>query len=274
MSLPPHGYPLAAVVSPRLHVIETVDSTNAKLLADAAADPAGHPHLSVLLTRDQRAGRGRLDRVWTAPPGTALAVSVLLDVAAVAHADRGWIPLVAGAALRQAIAAQLAGLEVTLKWPNDVLVSGLKISGILAEVLPDDPHRVVVGAGVNTTMSDADRPVPTATSFAALGREVDEDRLVADYLTALRDGIADLAVSGADGVRDGIAEVCATLGTDVEVSLPDGTVLTGRADRLDAEGRLVVASGGTAPLSGSGTEAVVSAGDVVHVRPPRPAGTA
>ncbi|CAI9392723.1 biotin--[acetyl-CoA-carboxylase] ligase [Microbacterium sp. T2.11-28] len=252
------GYPLAAAVSPRFQVADTVDSTNAALLAGAAADPLGHPHLSVLLTRDQRAGRGRLGRSWTAPPGTALAVSVLLEVGAVAHADRGWIPLVAGAAMRRAIAAQLVGLEVALKWPNDVLVSDLKISGILTEVLASDPHRVVVGAGVNTTMTEADLPLPTATSFAALGREVDEDRLVADYLTALRDGIAALSVSGSGGVAEEIAAVCTTLGSDVAVSLPDGTTLDGRAERLDAEGRLVVAT--------AGTEAVVSAGDVVHVR--------
>lgn len=255
------GYPLAAAVSPRVQVVETVDSTNATLLRDAAEDPDGHPHLSVVLTRDQRAGRGRLDRSWTTPPGTALAVSVLLDVAAVADADRGWIPLVAGAAMRRAVADQLTGLVVALKWPNDVLVTGLKIAGILAEVVPSDPQRVVVGVGVNTLMPGADLPVPTATSFAALGREVDEDRLVADFLTVLRDGIAALAVSGSDGVRERIEEVCATLGTDVSVTLPDGTTLVGRAERLDAAGRLVVAT--------SGTEAVVSAGDVVHVRAQR-----
>lgn len=258
MSLPSAGYPLAAAVTPRLQVVETIDSTNAKLLRDATDDPDGHPHLSAVVTTDQRAGRGRLDRSWTTPPGTALAVSVLLDAGAVAPADRGWIPLIAGAAMRRAVADQLTGLEVTLKWPNDVLVDGLKISGILAEVLAGDPHRVVVGAGVNTAMASVDLPVPTATSFAALGRTVDDDRLLAEYLTVLRDGVAALAVSGAAGVRERIEEVCATLGSDVAVALPDGVTLSGRAERLDAEGRLVVSS--------AGVESVVSAGDVVHVR--------
>ena len=264
MSIPAPGYPLAAAVTPRLHVIETVDSTNAKLVRDATDDPDGHPHLSVVFTRDQRAGRGRLDRSWTTPPGTAMAVSVLLDVAAVAHEDRGWIPLVAGAAMRRAVAAQLVGLVVTLKWPNDVLVSDLKICGILAEVLPGDPHRVVVGAGVNTQMAPIDLPVPTATSFAALGREADEDRLLADYLEGLRDGIAALAVGGPDEVRGDIEDACSTIGSEVTVTLPDGadgraaTTLEGIAVRLDAEGRLV--------LDVHGVETVVSAGDVVHVR--------
>lgn len=258
MSMPTEGYPLAAAVSPRLQVIEEVDSTNAKLLRDAAGDVHGHPHLSVLLTRDQRAGRGRLDRSWTTPAGSALAVSVVLRVSAVAPADRGWIPLIAGAAMTRAIAAQLTGLQVTLKWPNDVLVERQKICGILAEVLPSDPHVVIVGAGVNTSMAAADLPVTTATSFAALGREADEDRLLADYLTFLRDDIATLAVHGGAAVAPTVSALCATIGADVAASLPDGTVLQGQAVRLDTEGRIVIAA--------AGVESVVSAADIVHLR--------
>ena len=197
-------------------------------------------------------------------------------VAAVEVADRGWIPLVAGSAMRQAIAAQLPGRAVTLKWPNDVLVGekdggpARKISGILAEVLPSDPMAVVVGAGVNTTMETVDLPVPTATSFADQGVDVDEDRLLADYLEALRDGIAALAVGGHAAVADEIAEHCSTLGEEVSVSLPApaseagepggdvDTTLRGVAVRLDASGGLVVQS--------AGVERVVNAGDVVHVR--------
>lgn len=276
MPIPTQGFPRAAAVTPRLQVVDSVDSTNAKLLRDAAADPDGHPHLAVVVTDDQRAGRGRLGRVWAAPAGTALAISVLLRVAAVEVADRGWIPLVAGSAMRRAIAAQLPGRAVTLKWPNDVLVGekdggpSRKISGILAEVLPTDPMAVVVGAGVNTTMETVDLPVPTATSFADQGVDVDEDRLLADYLEALRDGVAALAVGGHAAVADEIAEHCSTLGEEVSVSLPvpaseagepggdvDAT-LRGVAVRLDASGRLVVES--------AGVETVVNAGDVVHVR--------
>ena len=276
MPIPTQGFPRAAAVSPRLQVVDSVDSTNAKLLRDAAVDPDGHPHLAVVVTDDQRAGHGRLGRVWVAPAGTALAISVLLRVAAVEVADRGWIPLVAGSAMRQAIAAQLPGRAVTLKWPNDVLVGekdggpARKISGILAEVLPSDPMAVVVGAGVNTTMETVDLPVPTATSFADQGVDVDEDRLLADYLEALRDGIAALAVGGHAAVADEIAEHCSTLGEEVSVSLPApaseagepggdvDTTLRGVAVRLDASGGLVVQN--------AGVERVVNAGDVVHVR--------
>ena len=259
MSIPTEGYPLTAAVSPRVHVIDTVDSTNAKLVRDAEDDPDGHPHLSVLLTRDQRASRGRLSRTWVTPPGSALAVSVLLRVGAVAVHDRGWIPLVAGAAMVDAVAAQLPAHDVAVKWPNDVLVDGRKICGILVEVVPSDPHTVVVGAGVNTTMSEAELPVPTATSFAALRAVADEDRLVAVFLDALRDRIARLAVGGGAAVASDVVARCGTLGTRVTVSLPDGGVIEGTAARLDADGRLVVATD-------DGPESVVGAGDVVHVR--------
>jgi BirA family transcriptional regulator, biotin operon repressor / biotin---[acetyl-CoA-carboxylase] ligase len=264
MPIPESGYPLAAAVSPRVQVAESTDSTNADVVAAATADPAGWPHLSLLLTADQRAGRGRLDRTWTAPPGTALAVSVVLRVGDIPPVGRGWLPLIAGAAMTRAISAQLraTGHTVGLKWPNDVLVDGGKICGILAEILPADPDAVVVGAGVNTRMAKADLPVTTATSFEAIGREADEDRLLADYLTAIDEQLTALAAARGDaagaGILGEIEALCSTIGSDVRVSLPDGEVLEGRAIRLDAGGRLVVAS--------DVGETPVSAGDVVHVR--------
>ncbi|MFT4211414.1 MAG: biotin--[acetyl-CoA-carboxylase] ligase [Microbacterium sp.] len=264
MSTPEHGYPLVAQISPRVQVVDTTGSTNADVVAAAAADPGGWPHLSLLLTTDQRHGRGRLDRTWTAPAGTALAVSVVARVPGLPVHARGWIPLIAGTAMARAVGAQLgpAALDVAVKWPNDVLVAGKKICGILAEAVPAHPDAVVVGAGVNTRMRPEDLPVTTATSFAALGHEADEDRLLADYLTQLRDLLAALTDAGGDaeaaGIRDAVSAACATLGAEVTVSLPDGSQLTGTAARLDAEGRLVVAR--------EGVEAVVAAGDVTHVR--------
>ncbi|TFV83812.1 biotin--[acetyl-CoA-carboxylase] ligase [Microbacterium sp. dk485] len=264
MPIPEEGYPLAAAVSPRVQVVETTDSTNADVLAAAEEDPAGWPHLSMLVTHDQRAGRGRLDRAWTAAPGTALALSVLVRVPGLPAHARGWIPLAAGAAMTRAVAAQLAGTGNTaaLKWPNDVLVDGGKICGILAEVVPGDTDAIVVGAGVNTRMTRADLPVATAVSFASLGLECDDDRLLADYLRALDEHVQALLSSHGDAAASGVLgeveALCATLGSDVRVSLPDGTTLAGRGQRIDGDGRLVVATG----LE----EIPVSAGDVVHVR--------
>jgi BirA family biotin operon repressor/biotin-[acetyl-CoA-carboxylase] ligase len=264
MPIPSEGYPLAASLSPRLQVVETTDSTNADVVAAASADLDSWPHLSVLLTTDQRAGRGRLDRVWTAPPQTALAVSVLVRVERLPVASRGWIPLIAGAAMTRAVAAQLRGTGNTaeLKWPNDVLVDGAKISGILAEALPENMGAVVIGAGVNTRMTRADLPVATATSFAAVGLECDDDRLLSHYLEALDEQLQALITAGGDAAASGVLgeveALCATLGKDVVVSLPDDRVLEGRAQRIDPDGRLVVVVGGV--------ETPVAAGDVTHVR--------
>ncbi|GAA1984755.1 biotin--[acetyl-CoA-carboxylase] ligase [Microbacterium pumilum] len=265
MTVPQQGYPLAAAISPRVQVIETTDSTNADVIAHVTSAPNEWPHLSLLVTTDQRAGRGRLDRTWTAPPGTALAVSVLVLVGGIPPHMRGWIPLVAGAAMTRAVAAQLRGSGHTagLKWPNDVLLDGGKLCGILAEVVPGEPDAVVIGAGVNTRMPRTDLPVETATSFESVGLQADEDRLLADFLLSLDEQLTALATAGGDaaaaGVLGEVEALCTTIGSDVVVSLPDGTKLEGRAQRLDVEGRLVVSSP-------SGVETPVSAGDVVHVR--------
>lgn len=265
MPIPEHGYPLAASVSPRVQVVETTDSTNADVVAHVQEAPDEWPHLSLLLTTDQRAGRGRLDRTWTTPPGTALALSVVVEVGAIPGTARGWIPLIAGAAMTRAVGAQLSGTAHTarLKWPNDVLLDGAKVCGILAEVVPGLPDIVVIGAGVNTRMPASDLPVETATSFEALGLVADEDRLIADYLSALKEQLDALigarGSAAAAGLLGEIEALCSTIGSDVAVTLPDGEVLRGRAQRIDEDGRLVV-------VQQSEFESAVSAGDVVHVR--------
>lgn len=264
MAFPTEGYPLTAAVSPRAQVVEATDSTNADVVQHVIAEPAAWPHLSLLLTTDQRAGRGRLDRSWVTPAGTALAVSVVVHVDALPPASRGWVSLIAGAAMTRAVGAQIgSGHSTTLKWPNDVLVDGGKVCGILAEVVPGHPDVVIVGSGVNTRMPKADLPVETATSFASLGVVCDEDRLLADYLVALDEQLSALAASHGDAAAAGVlAEVealCSTVGSEVVVSLPDGETLRGRAQRIDPDGRLVV-------VQAAEFESIVSAGDVVHVR--------
>ncbi|HAQ59715.1 MAG TPA: biotin--[acetyl-CoA-carboxylase] ligase [Microbacterium sp.] len=255
-----------AAAAARIVIAERTGSTNTDLVRNRAQDPEAWPNLSVLVTDDQTDGRGRLGRSWTAPAGTALAVSVVLDVAGVGQADRGWVPLLAGVAVTRAIAAQLDETHtVRMKWPNDVLVDGRKISGILAEAVPGAPAAIVVGTGVNTAMAPEQLPVPTATSFATLGISVTPeliDTVLADYLTALGELVGALLLEGGDasssGVHDEVEALCATLGSSVRVHLPDGSELVGEALRLGPHGELVVRTGVD--------ETSVVAGDVVHVR--------
>lgn len=251
-------FPRAKGVVARLETVARTGSTNADLRAHAD-DVEAWPHLSTLITRDQTAGRGRLDRTWVAPDGTALAISVLLRELPADQASRGWVPLAAGEAMAQAVAAQLPGHDVAVKWPNDVLVDGRKICGILAEATQD---AVVVGAGVNTAMAPEQLPVPTATSFAALGVDVDEDELLAAYLRVLGDHLSALIAAGdavTSGLHAAVTARCATIGQEVRVSLPGGRLREGTATALDANGRLLVVA--------EGAEHAISAGDVVHVRP-------
>src|SRR5579875_1879015 len=125
-------------------VVALTGSTNADLLAAAAA---GAPEGRVLAAEEQTAGRGRLGRSWASVPGGSLTFSVLLRPAEVAGSGRGWLPLLTGGAVATAVRA-VAGVEGTLKWPNDVLVGDGKLAGILAEQTPD-ASAVVVGIGLN-----------------------------------------------------------------------------------------------------------------------------
>ncbi|GAB2685883.1 biotin--[acetyl-CoA-carboxylase] ligase [Thalassiella azotivora] len=249
----------------RLDVVASTASTNADLLA-VAGDPAW-PDLSVLVTDDQRAGRGRLGRTWTTPPGDALAVSVLLRPSPPV-ACWGWVPLLTGLAVVDALRS-VAGVDAGLKWPNDVLVPGpdgahRKVCGVLAEVAPRG-DAVVVGAGVNVRQPAERLPVPTATSLLLAGADQADppavlaavlDRLVRRY----RDWCAADGDARASGLHAAVGERCLTLGRPVRVELPGGRPpLLGTAREVDAQGRLVVATA-AGPVA-------VSAGEVVHLRP-------
>ncbi len=203
---------------------------------------------------EQTEGRGRLGRGWSTPPGTAIAVSVLVP----ATDTPAWLPLAAGLAVQRAI-TDLTGLLPVLKWPNDVLLptdEDRKVCGILCELVPGG---VIVGTGINVAQSRAELPVPTATSLALAGApRVDRARLTAAYLHHLAD-LHERVSRGDVAVREDYLAVCRTLGTDVDVHLPDGSHLLGRATGVDAQGRLVV--------GGADGDHSVAAGDVVHVRP-------
>lgn len=262
-------FPASRAVAREFVALAEVTSTNDELRAMAAARSL--PDLAVVVTLNQTAGRGRLDRVWVSPPGRALAVSVLLRPVLpggepVAMDRYGWIPLLAGLAMTRAVGTLVTRHDVSLKWPNDVLIDGRKVSGLLAELLPDDAG-IVVGAGLNLSTPQSDLPVPTATSLSLNGVAVTAelaDVALAAYLgelTSLWSGyLAAGADAGASGIRDAVSAACSTLGQPVRVSLPDGAELLGTAVDLDTAGRLRIRSATDAPLQ------TVAAGDITHLR--------
>ncbi len=158
----------------RLDVVAETGSTNADLLDRSAAgeDIDG----SVLLAEYQSAGRGRHGRHWSAPPLTQIALSVGIDGSSVPRTGWGWLPLATGVAVADALNAldSTAGVPAGLKWPNDVLVDGGKLAGILAEVAAP-ASTIVVGLGLNVTLTAEEAPDPAATSLLLLGA-APEDR--------------------------------------------------------------------------------------------------
>jgi BirA family transcriptional regulator, biotin operon repressor / biotin---[acetyl-CoA-carboxylase] ligase len=216
-------------------VVDSTGSTNADLLR-AAAD--GAPDRTVLMARHQSAGRGRLDRRWEAPPGANLLVSLLFrDVPVHPHVLTQRVGLAAIAACQET-----AGVQPVLKWPNDLLLHGAKLAGVLAQAQLGAHPGVVVGIGINVGWAPQDA--------AQLGDGVEPVALLAAMLRAY-DALP-------DDVWLSYREHLDTLGRQVRVSLPDGEV-TGRALDVEPDGRLIV-------VDECGVTHRFAVGDVVHLR--------
>jgi BirA family biotin operon repressor/biotin-[acetyl-CoA-carboxylase] ligase len=251
-------YPKTSLVASGLLALAETGSTNHDLLALAASDQ--HPEFFTLITEFQTAGRGRLDRKWQAAPGSSVMASVLVRPSFKNDSAIGWLSLMMAEAVKSALAE--VGIESKIKWPNDVLVKGQKISGILAEA-NSDLSAVVVGFGINVNQSAQELPTGSATSLLVEGAtSLDRDSLLAQTLSHFQQLYLDLAEAGGDAVASGlrarIIEASATIGELVEVSFPDGSSAVGEAIGIDEGGRLQVLS--------STKTLTVSAGDVLHLR--------
>lgn len=249
----------------RLDVVDETGSTNADLISRAAAgeDVAG----AVLIAENQIAGRGRNGRTWSAVPRAQVTMSMSIPTAGLPAATWGWVPLVTGLAVVDAV-SEVAGVRAGLKWPNDVLAgpeSG-KLAGILAEVsVPAGV--IVVGVGLNVSLRQEELPDPGATSLLALGAvDVDRTTLVAATLRQMARRVD--ALRRSEGVDpelvDEYVERSLTVGRRVRAMLPGDREVVGQAVGVDEQGRLRIDTGDT----GTGSDVVVvSAGDIVHLRP-------
>jgi BirA family biotin operon repressor/biotin-[acetyl-CoA-carboxylase] ligase len=236
--------------------LEQTGSTNRDLLERAARCQEFH----VLATNFQSAGRGRMDRRWEAEPGSSVMASILLRPRFLEPEGIGWLSLLAALAINQAVAS--FGVSPRVKWPNDVLVQGKKISGILAEASAD-LSTVVLGFGINASQSQAELPVETATSLSIeTSKQVNRDELLAKVIQNITSIYSELALAEgnaeASGLRQALLEASGTIGRQVVVEFPDNTRVSGLAKDIDSGGRLVVETP-TETLS-------VSAGDVLHLR--------
>ncbi|MGH3633877.1 biotin--[acetyl-CoA-carboxylase] ligase [Mycobacterium sp.] len=242
----------------QLEVLVETGSTNADLLARSAAgaDVDG----SVLLAEFQNAGHGRHRRSWSAPPRAGITLSVGVGGASVPRSGWGWLPLLTGVAVVDALAA-VTGITAGLKWPNDVLVGDGKLAGILAEVGAPAPV-IIVGLGLNVTLTADEVPDPAATSLLMLGSPAsDRNTLAHSVLRELASRIDAWRTAGgadpkliADYQRHSV-----TLGSRVRATLPGDRDIIGVARAVDELGRLCIDTGGET--------VAVSAGDISHLRP-------
>ena len=235
------GLPGGRLAGP-LRAYRSVESTQA--LARAWAQ-GGAPEGAVVLADYQTAGRGQRGRHWTAPAGTALLFSVVLRPhLPVSHWPE--IPLAAGCAVAEGLEA-VARVSVELKWPNDVLVGGGKLAGILAEGVASTPPVVILGIGVNVSQQETDWPPHLAgrvRSFAGLGAPVARETLLAALLARLDAWYGVLLDDGFGPVRAAWRRR-GHLGTRVALADGEGTTVD-----LGPRGELVVRrdDGHVAPL--------------------------
>lgn len=206
-----------------LIVLDEVDSTNRDAL-ERAAD--GAPHGTVVVARRQTAGRGRQGRSWLSGDG-ALTLSVIVR----GHGVDGLLPLRAGLAV-----ARTAGSAARVKWPNDVLVDGRKVAGILVESAGDGA--AVVGIGVNVAPGEAELAPELAGRAGTLGRSVDELDAVRDELLV---HLTDAMSLDAPTVVAALAARDALAGRAIAWSAADGGERReGHAEGIEADGRLRV----------------------------------
>ena len=235
--------PRGGLGSPHLHV-RVLDSTNTRARELAAA---GAPHGTLVTAGEQRAGRGRQGRTWSAPPGRALLSSLVL------RDPPRLLPLLAGVAVAQV--AERAGVWAQVKWPNDVLVDGRKVAGILVEGRPQE-RWAVLGIGVNVALRLIDFPPELRDTAATLGLE---PSAVPATLAALLEVLEPWLERPAEAVLDAVRERDALRGRRITWSAGEGI-----ADGIDGEGRLVV-------RADDGSRVTLDAGEV-HLGPPAGAG--
>jgi BirA family biotin operon repressor/biotin-[acetyl-CoA-carboxylase] ligase len=235
---------------PRLDLFESVDSTN---LALERADRSQLDEFTAFVAQSQTAGQGRLGRAWVSEPGSSISLSLLLRPSA--QEEKGWLTLMMATAVRATIAYFAPQSEPKIKWPNDVLVSEKKISGILAKAVGND---VILGVGINLK-SQLGAP-ENATALEALGSAASFDDVLFELLTQFRARYGKFQSDGGWAITQTAEEFrqhSSTLGTTVMALLPSGEQIRGMAIDIDASGNLIIQSD---------SKHVISAADIIHLR--------
>lgn len=227
----------------RIYWLESTASTNdvAARLAESGAEEG-----TTVVAETQTAGRGRHGRVWFSPTGAGLYVSVIVRPPRSISDDEApaaLLTLASGVAIAQAVRAS-TGLPAEIKWPNDIVIAGRKLAGILAEAAlqAGSPQFVVLGFGVN--LQPAAYPPDLASRVTSIDAETtrpaDRAVVLAEILAALGERYADLRDGRFDAILTAWRQLAGSLpGARVEWDSPAGTV-RGRAQDIDRQGALLV----------------------------------
>ena len=228
----------------QFEAVASIDSTQTALLARPISDL---PHGHTLIAGHQTAGRGRLTRSWQDPEGQALLMSSVVHIHEGDHHFEV-LPLVTGLAVQRALHTVLSG--VRLKWPNDIVThDGLKLGGLLSVARE---NAILIGIGLNTSLTSEELPTPVATSLELLGHHVARENLIAEIVAQVHSAIAD-----ANWVES-YNQASATLGKHVRLHRKDQPTIEGTVVEFAVDGSIRIATE-------LGDEAF-SIGDIEHLR--------
>jgi len=214
----------------------TLGSTNAEALRRARADEHGPLWITAA---SQSAGRGRRNNAWVSPPGNLYATLLLSEPSAPEHAPQ--LSFVAALALHDAlvVCAPQLGPRLKVKWPNDLLLAGAKLAGILIEGESEPAFAVAIGIGVNCAAHPHDTAFP-ATDLKAAGALVTPDQMFAALVAAMLRRLQQWQRGkGFVGIRADWLKCAAGLGEPIRVRLSERELI-GRFEGLDAQGRLLL----------------------------------
>lgn len=183
----------------------------------------------------------------------------------------GWIPLMAGTAIAQAIEDN-TNINMTLKWPNDILIAERKVGGILCESFNRDSTEtcVVIGFGINVNLPESLLPKELktiATSLQIKARQTfDRHHLLKSIITTLEQSWKALISKGPQSCQLAYHTRCSTIGSHIQVQLPDGRQLDGVAKAIGTQGQLQMLASSSDPKEQSAKIVEIHVGDIRHIR--------
>jgi BirA family transcriptional regulator, biotin operon repressor / biotin---[acetyl-CoA-carboxylase] ligase len=255
----------------RVELFDCLPSTNREAVQLAQAEVE---HGTVVVADSQTAGRGRLSRTWFSPPGANLYCSIILRTARPPERLTewlSWLPLISALAAAEAI-EQVSSIQVSVKWPNDLLISERKVGGILCESgtgTRSDPFQII-GIGINVNLDHDDWPADLRDSATSLWQErkivVDRNRLLAQLLLELEQCLDELVMHGTNRIGLAYYQRCSTIGHTIQATLANGDVVVGLAEGIGQDGSLRVRPQAIEPGSGIPEVVHLRVADIIHVR--------